>query len=80
MDESREMTITYYVVRTAEGADTPAQTRKLGTSGYGYKTIKMALRYTPHGGYVEERHTEGGADWGGRIVAEKNRKFLEDES
>ena len=65
------MTITYYVARTAEGLDTPVQKRKVGTAGYGYRTAGIALRYTPHGGYVEERHTDGIADWGGRIVAEK---------
>ena len=65
------MTITYYVARTAEGRDTPAQGRKVGTAGYGYRTAKIALRYTPTGGYVEERHTDGRSDWGGRIVAEK---------
>ena len=64
------MTITYYVTRTAEGLDTPAQRRKVGTEDYGYRTLKIALRYTPPGGYVEERHTDGRSDWGGRIVAE----------
>ena len=66
-----EMTITYYVARTANGLDTFAQMRKSGTSKYGYRTAGIALRYTPPGGYVEERHTDGCADWGGRVVAEK---------
>ena len=65
------MTITYYVAHTAEGLDTPAQRRKVGTAGYGYRTVGVALRYTPPGGYVEERHMDGIADWSGRIVAEK---------
>ena len=65
------MTITYYVARTVEGLDTPAQARKVGGGGYGYRTVGIALRYTPPGGYVEERHTDGIADWSGRIVAEK---------
>ena len=66
------MTITtYYVARTKDGLDTFPQMRKFGTSRYGYRTLKIALHYTPPGGYVEERHTDGIADWGGRIVAEK---------
>ena len=65
------MTITYYVARTATGVDIPSQTVKYGTSKYGYRTAGIALRYTPPGGYVEERHTDGVRDWGGRIVAEK---------
>ena len=65
------MTLTYYVARTRDGLDTFPQMRKLGTSKYGYRTLGIALRYTPPGGYVEERHTDGIADWSGRIVAEK---------
>ena len=65
------MTTTYYVARTADGLDTVAQRRKVGTTNYGYRTVKIALRYTPPGGYVEERHTDGASDWSGRIVAEK---------
>ena len=65
------MTTTYYVARTADGLDTFAQMRKFGTYKYGYRTAGIALRYTPPGGYVEERHTDGIADWSGRIVAEK---------
>lgn len=65
------MTITYYVARTVEGLDTPAQRRKVGSASYGYRTVGVALRYTPPGGYVEERHTDGIADWSGSIVAEK---------
>jgi len=63
------MAITYYVARTADGLDTPTQKQKVGTAGYGYRTVGAALRYTPPGGYVEERHTDGCSDWGGRIVA-----------
>lgn len=62
---------TYYTAKTAEGKDTPAQAAKLGTSGYGYPSIAMALRYTPEGGYVESRHTSGGHDWAGEIVASR---------
>ena len=65
------MTTTYYVARTADGLDTFAQRRKVGTPEYGYRTVGIALRYTPPGGYVEERHTDGRSDWGGRIVVEK---------
>ena len=65
------MTTTYYVARTRDGLDTFPQMRKFGTSRYGYRTVGIALRYTPPGGYVEERHTDGIADWSGRIVAEK---------
>ena len=65
------MTTTYYVARTRDGLDTFPQMRKFGTSKYGYRTVGIALRYTPPGGYVEELHTDGIADWSGRIVAEK---------
>ena len=65
------MVITYYVARRANGLDTFAQMRKFGTSKYGYRTAGIALRYTPPGGWVEERHTDGIADWSGRIVAVK---------
>lgn len=61
--------ITYYVPKTALGADIPAQQRKLGTHAYGFKTLARALAYTPPGGHVEERFCDGQDDWGGRIVA-----------
>lgn len=61
-------TRTYYVAKTAEGADIPAQARKLGTAKYGYRTIVQALRNTPPNGYVQERHCDGSDDWAGRIV------------
>ena len=64
----------YYVPKTAQGADTPAQCRKLGTPAYGFKTIARALAYTPHGGYVEERHNDGRDDWGGRVVATRREE------
>ena len=66
------MTITYYTAKTADGQDTPAQAKKLGTKSYGYKTIEMALRYTPQGGYVQEQHEDAGNSWAGRIVARNN--------
>lgn len=59
---------TYYTAKTAEGQDIPAQAKKLGTPAYGYATIAQALRYTPAGGYVEERHQTQSGDWAGRIV------------
>lgn len=59
---------TYFAVKTAEGKDTPAQRRKLGTSLYGFMTLPRAIRYMPPGGYVEERYCNGVQDWGGRIV------------
>lgn len=68
---------TYYVAKTALGTDTPAQQRKLGTHTYGFRTIARALAYTPPGGYVEERHNDGRADWGGRIVATRDRTSMD---
>ena len=62
---------TYYTAKTADGQDIPSQAKKLGTSQYGYTTIKQALRYTPAGGYVEERHQATSDDWAGQIVAHK---------
>ena len=62
---------TYYTAKTADGQDIPAQAKKLGTPAYGYATIKQALRYTPTGGYVEERHQTASDDWAGLIVARK---------
>lgn len=70
---------TYYVPKTALGADIPAQQRKLGTPAYGFKTIARALAYTPPGGFVEERHTDGRDDWGGRIVATRARASMDGE-
>ena len=62
---------TYYTAKTADGQDIPAQAKKLGTPSYGYTTIKQALRNTPTGGYVEERHRTQSSDWAGLIVARK---------
>lgn len=59
---------TYYTAKTAAGQDIPAQAKKLGTPAYGYATLAQALRYTPAGGYVEERHQTQSGDWAGRIV------------
>lgn len=60
---------TYYTAKTAEGANTPAQAKKLGTPAYGYATLRQALRYTPPGGYVEARYCDANGDWAGEIVA-----------
>lgn len=62
------MTITYYVPKTADGADTPTQARRYGTPEYGYATLSTAMRYAPVGGYVETRHTDGINDWAGNTV------------
>ena len=63
---------TYYTAKTADDKDPPAQAKKLGTKAYGYRTIAIALRYTPKGGYVEERHSWKDQDWSGRVVARKD--------
>ena len=70
------MTTTYYVPMGPSGLPTKAQRKKLGTPAYGFRTIARALAYTPAGGCVEERHCEGGQDWGGRIVAHKPDQLM----
>jgi len=62
---------TYYEVIDQETGRPAAwaQQAKLGTPAYGYKTLKMAQSYCYPGQVVRERHSEGGNDWAGEIVA-----------
>lgn len=62
---------TYYVPKTADGEDIPAQRARHGTPSYGYASLKRALRYTPVGGYVEIRYQTASDDWDGGVAAVK---------
>ena len=39
-----------------------------GMAQYGYKTLARAKLHCPLGACVQERHSDGGDDWAGRII------------
>ena len=60
---------TYYIPYDANGELPQAQQKKLGTPGFGYKSLAMAVRHMPAGGYVIERFSTQSDDWAGRVIA-----------
>ena len=59
---------TYFVPRSADGADIPSQVGKLGTERDGFADAEVAYRHAPAGGYVEKRYVDGCEDWSDGIV------------
>jgi len=62
------MSLTYFVHEDADtGKPTGPRAKYLGTTKYGYQTLKAAIRWCPKDACVVERHTDGQHDWSGRI-------------
>ena len=67
------MTTTYYeIIDDAGEPATPRQRTLFGTPRYGYTHRLRAELACPAGCAVYERHSDGGADWGGRCVATRD--------
>lgn len=64
------MTRTYYeCLNSDDKPATPRQAANLGTPRYGYRSRIVAELNCPAGCDVCERHTDGSADWAGRMVS-----------
>lgn len=62
------MSHTYYVhLNSSTDRPTGPRAKKIGTVGYGYNSLKEAIRRCPAGSYVQERYCSGSDDWAGRI-------------
>lgn len=62
------MTSTYYVhLDSSTDKPTGPRASKHGTVGFGYSSLKEAIRRCPPGSYVQERHCTSSDDWAGRI-------------